>query len=78
MPPGEIPGHIEVDVTELHAGQHAEAGDVKLPEGVTLYGSPDKVIVSIAHAKTEDAGAEGTATDREEPVVVKKGKTDED
>jgi large subunit ribosomal protein L25 len=77
--PGDIPGHVELDVTELHAGQHAEAGDVKLPEGVTLYDSPDKVIVSVAHSKTtEDTGAEGEATDREEPVVVKKGKTDED
>ncbi len=76
--PGQIPGHIELDVTELHAGQHAEAGDLKLPEGVTLYGSADKVIVSVAHARTEDTGAEGGATDRDEPAVIKKGKTDED
>ena len=75
--PGQIPGHIELDVTELHAGQHAEAGDLKLPEGVTLYDSPEKVIVSVAHSKTGDA-AEGEAADREEPVVAKKGKTDED
>jgi large subunit ribosomal protein L25 len=76
--PGDIPGHVELDVTELHASQHAEARDVKLPEGVTLYDSPDKVIVSVAHARTEDTGAEGVATDRDEPEVVKKGKTDED
>lgn len=76
--PGDIPGHVELDITELHANQHAEARDVKLPEGVTLYDSPDKVIVSVAHARTEDTGAEGTATDRDEPEVIKKGKTDED
>jgi large subunit ribosomal protein L25 len=76
--PGDIPGHVELDVTELHANQHAEAGDVKLPEGVTLYDSPDKVIVSVAHARVEDTGAEGEATDRDEPEVVKKGKTDEE
>jgi large subunit ribosomal protein L25 len=75
--PGQIPGHIELDVTELHVGQHVEAADVKLPEGVTLYDSPEKVIVSVAHAKTGDAGDEGEATDRDEPVVAKKGKTDE-
>lgn len=76
--PGDIPGHVELDVTELHANQHAEARDVKLPEGVSLYDSPDKVIVAVAHARTEDTGAEGAATDRDEPEVVKKGKTDED
>ena len=76
--PGDIPGHVELDVTELHANQHAEARDVKLPEGVTLYDSPDKVIVSVAHARTEDTGAEGEATDRDEPEVIKKGKTDEE
>jgi large subunit ribosomal protein L25 len=76
--PGDIPGHVELDVTELHANQHAEARDVKLPEGVTLYDSPDKVIVSVAHARVEDTGAEGDATDRDEPEVVKKGKTDEE
>jgi large subunit ribosomal protein L25 len=76
--PGDIPGHVELDVTGLHANQHAEARDVKLPEGVTLYDSPDKVIVSVAHARVEDTGAEGEATDRDEPEVVKKGKTDEE
>ena len=76
--PGDIPGHVELDITELHANQHAEARDVKLPEGVSLYDSPDKVIVSVAHARTEDAGAEGAATDRDEPAVIKKGKTDEE
>ena len=76
--PGDIPGHVELDVTGLHASQHAEARDVKLPEGVTLYDSPDKVIVSVAHARTEDTGEEAVAADRDEPVVIKKGKTDEE
>lgn len=76
--PGDIPGHLELDVTGLHANQHAEARDVKLPQGVTLLDSEDKVIASVTHARAEDTGAEGTATDRDEPEVIKKGKTDED
>lgn len=77
--PGDIPKHVELDVTELHANQHAEARDVKLPEGVVLADSPDKVIASVTHARTEDmgAGAEG-GPEREEPEVIKKGKTDEE
>lgn len=76
--PGDIPGHLELDVTGLHANQHAEARDIKLPEGVTLLDSEDKVIASVTHARSEDTGAEGTASDRDEPEVIKKGKTDEE
>jgi large subunit ribosomal protein L25 len=76
--PGDIPKHVELDVTGLHANQHAEARDVKLPEGVELIDSPDKVIASVTHARAEDTGVAAEApTDREEPEVIKKGKTDE-
>jgi large subunit ribosomal protein L25 len=74
--PGDIPGHIELDVTELHLGQHVEAGALKLPDGVTLAEEPERVIVALTHTKAEEsavAGAEGTA----EPEVVKRGKTEE-
>lgn len=78
--PGDIPKHVELDITELHAHQHAEAKDVKLPEGVTLVDAPEKVIAAVTHARAEDigTGAEGVATDRDEPEVIKKGKTDEE
>jgi large subunit ribosomal protein L25 len=72
--PGDIPKQIELDVTELHVGQHAEASGLKLPSGVTLLGDADRVIVALSHARTEEV--EGAA-DRPEPEVVKKGKTDE-
>jgi large subunit ribosomal protein L25 len=71
--PGDIPKHLELDVTELHAGQHAEAKDLKLPEGVTLLDEPERVILSVVHARTEEtAGAE-----QAEPEVIKRGKTEE-
>lgn len=72
--PGDIPAHLELDVTGLHAGQHAEARDLKLPGGVTLNEAEDKVIASVTHARSEDLGE---AADRNEPEVIKKGKTEE-
>jgi large subunit ribosomal protein L25 len=72
--PGDIPKQVEIDITELHIGQHAEARDLKLPDGVTLHDDADKVIASISHARAEEL-EEGA--DRPEPEVVKKGKTDE-
>lgn len=73
--PSDIPKHIELDVTDLHANQHAEAAALKLPQGVSLHGPADRVIVSVAHARSEDTGAEGG--DRNEPELIKKGKTEE-
>lgn len=73
--PGDIPKHLELDVTDLHAGQHAEAKDLKLPQGVTLLDEPERVILSLVHTRTEEtaAAAEGSA----EPEVIKRGKTEE-
>lgn len=74
--PGDIPKLIELDVSGLHVGQHAEARDLKMPEGVTLHDDADKVIVSLAHGRLEEKPEEAAAT--EEPEVIKKGKTEEE
>jgi large subunit ribosomal protein L25 len=71
--PADIPNHIEVDISGLHIGQHIEAGAIQLPEGVTLFDDPEKVIVTLGHVRTEEA-AEG---DRAEPEVIKRGKGEE-
>jgi large subunit ribosomal protein L25 len=73
--PGDIPKHVDLDVTELHVGQHVEAKDLKLPEGVTLADEPDRVIISLGHTKAEEsAAAEAAAA---EPEVIKRGKGEE-
>ena len=72
--PGDIPKHIEVDISGLHVGQHIEAGAVTLPQGVTLFDDPEKVIVTLGHVRTEEASAEDRSG---EPEVIKRGKSDE-
>ncbi|HZF11864.1 MAG TPA: 50S ribosomal protein L25 [Thermoanaerobaculia bacterium] len=73
--PGDIPRHVDLDVTELRIGQHVEARDLKLPEGVTLAEEPDRVIISLSHTKAEESA---TATEGQaEPEVAKRGKTEE-
>jgi large subunit ribosomal protein L25 len=75
--PGDIPSRLELDVTELHLGHHLTAGDLKLPAGVTLLDEPERVLVSVMHARTEvTEAAEGAAAEGE-PEVIKKGKPDE-
>ena len=70
--PGDIPKHIEHDVTELRMGQHVEAKDLKLPENLTLLDEPERVIASLGHGRT-DADAL-VAEDRAEPEVIKRTK----
>jgi large subunit ribosomal protein L25 len=70
--PGDIPKHLEADVTDLHIGQHFEARELKIPEGVVLLDEPEKVIVSVGHGKLEAAPVEATV----EPEVIKKTKAE--
>jgi large subunit ribosomal protein L25 len=74
--PGDIPKHLECDVTNLHVGQHVEAKDLTLPSGVTLLDDPDRVIISLSHSRLEAAveGAEGEAA---EPEIIKRAKAEE-
>jgi large subunit ribosomal protein L25 len=56
--PGNLPGQIEVDVSELGVGSTVRVSDVKAPEGVTIEDDPDTLIASIT-----------IATELEEPEV---------
>jgi large subunit ribosomal protein L25 len=71
--PGDIPKHIDLDVSDLHVGQHVEAASLTLPKGVTLLDEGDRVIVSLAHARAEEATEVAAAA---EPEVVKARKSE--
>ena len=53
-----IPKNITIDVTNMYVGQSLKASDLKLPEGCSIVGKTDGVIVSII-------GSRGKATDEE-------------
>ncbi|HEX4952350.1 MAG TPA: 50S ribosomal protein L25 [Thermoanaerobaculia bacterium] len=70
--PANIPNHLTLDVTPLHVGQHVEARELDLPMGVKLVTEPERVIVSLGHARVEtEVAAEG---ERAEPEVISRGK----
>ncbi len=86
--PTDIPRELVVDVTELHIGQHIEAGNLALPKSVELIDEPEKVIVSVSHsrvaAEVEELEAEGEAEEllieaaKDEPEVIGRGKEDKE
>ena len=71
--PGDIPEHVEIDVTALGVGDAIHVSDLSVPK-VEMQHDGDVSIVSILQARVEEAPsvpAEG------EPEVIKKGKADE-
>jgi large subunit ribosomal protein L25 len=76
--PGDIPKQLEVDVAELRVGHHLTAGDLQLPAGVSLLDEPERVLVSVMHAKTEAEPEAEAAAPEGEPEVIKKGKPEDE
>lgn len=76
--PGQIPPHLELDVSELNIGQHLEAGSLTLPEGVELLEDLDRVLVSVAHPRVVEEEVEEEEElleeEMEEPEVIGRGK----
>lgn len=61
-PAASIPDSVEVSVEGLEEGAQVHAGDIELPEGATLLGDPDQLVVNIVvprgTAEDEDEAAE--------------------
>ena len=83
--PRDLPENLPFDVSELHVGQHLEVKSLSLPEGLTLITDPDRVLVAVAHPRMVEvveeeapAGEELLEAEREEPEVIRRGKTEEE
>lgn len=49
--PGDVPHHIDADITGMSAGHSITAGQLKLPPGVALLTDPNSVILAISGGK---------------------------
>ncbi len=74
--PDRIPGHINVDVSELGAGHSIHVRDLVLPEGIKVLTHGEEVVATVALPKEEEAAA--AAAETAEPEVIKKGKEKEE
>ena len=64
--PTDVPGHITVDVSALHVGDHINAGSLQLPAVVKLLTPVDEVVVTVVAPRL--AEVEAAAPAAEEPV----------
>jgi large subunit ribosomal protein L25 len=82
--PGDIPEHIEVDVTEMMVGQSVRVRDVATSAKWKAVSDPDMMLMHVIIPKVEevpatpDAVAAAAAAGPAEPEVIKKGKKDEE
>lgn len=77
--PTLIPEKIEIDVSALHIGQHIEAADLELPEGVTLLEPPERVILGVELPQMPEEEEEEEdelllEAETDEPEVIGRGK----
>jgi large subunit ribosomal protein L25 len=59
--PGNVPSHLEVDITDLEIGSSIRVADLVLPDGVTTEADPEHAIVTgaVQAAAEPVAAAEG-------------------
>ena len=73
--PGDLPEHIEVDVTSLGLGQNLRVSDLKLDaEKFQIVTDAEAVIATVVAPREEEASAEAVVA---EPEVIKKGKPED-
>src|SRR3954454_7280234 len=82
--PGDIPEHIDIDISELMLHQGIRVRDRPKNDKWTPVSEPEMMIVHVVTVKVEEApaadaaGAATPGTTPAEPEVIKKGKKDED
>jgi large subunit ribosomal protein L25 len=51
--PKDLPGSINLDITDLELGHSLHVRDLNVPSGVEILNSPDQVVCTIAHKRAE-------------------------
>jgi large subunit ribosomal protein L25 len=75
--PGDIPGHIDVDITNLAINEGIHISDLPHGEKLTFLGDPHALVAHVTVLR-EEAAAEPVVAAAAEPEVAKKGKQDAD
>jgi large subunit ribosomal protein L25 len=78
--PGDIPAHLEMDISALGIGDALHLRDLIAPAGVAVLGTPDDTVVLVAAPIKEEAATavlaeEGAA---EPEVIAQKGEREEE
>jgi large subunit ribosomal protein L25 len=78
--PLNMPGTIDVDVTNVSIGHSLHVSDVSIPEGVEVLDEPEATVAVVAAPKTEVEAPPPGAVPEEtaEPELIRKPKEEEE
>ncbi|MCL4490559.1 MAG: 50S ribosomal protein L25 [Nitrospirae bacterium] len=76
--PDKIPGHFDVDVSNLGIGHSIHVRDLKIGDGIRVLTDLDEVLAGVISVKEEVVAAPEAAPEVAEPEVIKKGKKTEE
>jgi large subunit ribosomal protein L25 len=72
--PGDLPEHVEIDISGLGIGDSIKLSDLPAIPGVTYVGDPDTMLASVAQPKgptAEEEAAEAEAADAAEAAEAR-------
>ena len=74
--PLNMPGHIDVDVTDVSIGHSIHVSEITIPEGVEVLDLPDATVCIVAAPKVEEEVPAAGATPEApaEPELIRKPK----
>ncbi len=75
--PGDIPEHVELDVTTLAIGHSLFVRDISIPKA-RILNDPDTPVCSVVAPRTEEAPAVVEEVAPTEPELIRKPKADAD
>jgi large subunit ribosomal protein L25 len=73
--PDDIPGHLDLDISEMEIGDSRHVMEIDIPKGVTLLSDPDDLVITVVAPKVEEEVVpEEVAAEEEgaEPEVAEK------
>jgi large subunit ribosomal protein L25 len=74
--PGDIPGHLDVDVSNLELHGVIRISDLPHSGSIKFFGEEDATVAHVTIIKEEAPAVEVVAAAPSEPEVAKKGKTE--
>ena len=79
--PGDLPEHVEIDISELGIGDSIKLSDLPETKGLTYIGDPDTMLASVAQpmgptAEEEAAEAEAEAASEAAEARAEAGETE--
>ena len=81
--PLEVPGNLELDISDMQVGDVKRLADLQLPDGVTLLDDPESTVVSVSipqaevpETAVEEEALEAALDEDGEPVAADAGEVE--